>query len=187
MARRRTKYSIVAAALASLPLTAVATRAETIVVKVDARTQPWSVGANRSMPYGLGDGRPPKTIWSKKLVPGLKVDFVASGSTTFHPGVPAVGPSGMSLPSAIQTESRMPGFYVKGGGQSVSGLIGGFVDADGTLVGQPFLIGSSRSETVPDKAVAIVLGINDDRYSDNIGEFTVRITVPEPSVTVESQ
>jgi hypothetical protein len=35
--------------------------------------------------------------------------------------------------------------------------------------------------------VAISLGVNDDKMSDNSGTFTVSIFVPEPSVTVESE
>jgi hypothetical protein len=54
-------------------------------------------------------------------------------------------------------------------------LMGTFADDSGVIVGTPFEVGNFRILTVPAGATRLQLGMNDDHWSDNVGEFTVLI------------
>lgn len=59
-------------------------------------------------------------------------------------------------------------------------LLGTFADATGTIVGLPFFIGDGpTSATVPFGATRLQLGINDDLFGDNVGEFLVSVEGPD--------
>ncbi|HVN03862.1 MAG TPA: hypothetical protein VMT86_05550 [Bryobacteraceae bacterium] len=70
-------------------------------------------------------------------------------------------------------------------------LVGVFADSSGDIVGTPFAIGDSLSFTIPSGATQLLLGVNDDIYSDNQGSYTMSIneragsSVPEPATSCE--
>jgi hypothetical protein len=57
----------------------------------------------------------------------------------------------------------------------VMALMGAFADESGVIVGTPFEVGNFSMLTVPAGATRLQLGMNDDFWSDNVGEFTVLI------------
>lgn len=64
-------------------------------------------------------------------------------------------------------------------------LVGAFITSDGRIVGRPFPVGQATSRRVPEGAVALSFGINDDNFADNSGKLTATVTLPRPQVTVE--
>ncbi len=57
-------------------------------------------------------------------------------------------------------------------------LLGVFADSEGVIIGKPFIIGKGPvTVTAPAGAKRLQLGVNDDRYDDNDGEFIVRVEV----------
>src|SRR5438067_10418276 len=65
-------------------------------------------------------------------------------------------------------------------------LVGTFAN-DGVIVGKPFPIGNGPTAlTVPAGANQLLLGINDNRYSDNSGSFTVALAVTAVSAVIPS-
>lgn len=80
-----------------------------------------------------------------------------------------------------------PSFYLDHGQYPVrvNELLGAFVDADGTVVGKPFVIGGKATVTVPQGAVAIALGLNGESFEKNRGGYQVSITDTLPQVIVE--
>jgi hypothetical protein len=185
--RRRIAAMLLAAAASGLAIAPAA--AKTVVVKVSAKSAPWDPTINKRLSFGVGDARPPTTVWGAGLVAGLVVRFTASGSGSWIGGGRSFGPQGDSSLAIDKSLAYLPSFRIKDrkGPVYMLQLIGAFVDADGQVLGQPFAIGAEGSAKVPDGAVAISLGVNDDKMSDNSGTFTVSIFVPEPSVTVESE
>lgn len=156
-------------------------------VKVDARSRPWDSRVNSRLIFGIGDGRAPKTIWGINLLPGSKVKFKASGSMAWIEGGTRFGPDGDASLIVDRSLALVPYHYFqRSKALGMGGLVGAFVDADGKVVGTPFAVGEAAEIEVPDNAVAISLGINDDKFSDNDGTFTVSVSVPEATVTVES-
>jgi hypothetical protein len=173
------------AALALLMLPNSAS-ARVVTVKVDAHCGPWSTGINPKLRFGLGDGRPPVVVWNLPAPAGRIVRFKASGTTTTvtnGPSATADGYNGWVIARGI---ALLPAAYIPGKRPvAVNQLVGAFIDSDGVVVGQPFAIGTEAEVRAPDDAVALSLGINDDRFSDNSGVLTVDITVTEGKVTVE--
>ncbi len=52
------------------------------------------------------------------------------------------------------------------------------------IIGTPFAIGDNGTVTVPAGASELLLGINDDIFSDNTGSWTVSVTGPTAVSTV---
>lgn len=83
--------------------------------------------------------------------------------------------------------TRFPSYYIDRRSYPVlvNALIGAFVDADGTVLGQPFVVGTRATIQVPAGAVAIALGLNGETFTDNRGGYVVTITDRLPRVDVE--
>ncbi|QNA86431.1 hypothetical protein G4G27_22445 [Sphingomonas sp. So64.6b] len=83
--------------------------------------------------------------------------------------------------------SVFPSYYIRTRDYPVriNALIGAFVDADGTVIGQPFPIGDYAVAQVPEGAVAIALGLNAESFAYNRGTFEVVIDTKVGRVTVE--
>lgn len=65
-------------------------------------------------------------------------------------------------------------------------LVGTFAN-NGVIVGRPFPIGNGPTAlTVPAGANQLLLGINDNRYGDNSGSFTVVVNVPDNTSPIVS-
>ena len=66
-------------------------------------------------------------------------------------------------------------------------LVGTFTDPTGNIVGLPFVVGDGPTTvTVPVGAQQLLLGINDDGYTDNAGDLEVSVTGIQSSNTVQN-
>lgn len=179
-------WHIGAAMVAVAALAPATAQAKDLVVSIDSRTMPWSSGANPKFRYGLADGRPPKVIFDSTIRPGIPISFKVTGSTTTVMGggtFTALGDT--SFPQDRGT-ALFPSHYIKSKKPVfLNQLVGVFISADGSIVGEPFGIGEAAEQRVPDGAVALSLGLNDDRFSDNTGTLKVEIHIGEATVTVE--
>lgn len=178
--------AIVAMAATAAPAAAQVER----TVIVDGRSGPWNPRINRKLPFGIGDSMRP-TMVVLRVGAGTKVRFSATGTTTTVPGGEAFGPdgqagfptgdgmsgSGVPFPSRYADRAQWP--------MHLNQLVGAFTDADGTVIGRPFAIGAASEARVPAGAVAVSLGINDDRLAENSGSLSVTITTLGGTVTVE--
>ncbi|WP_298398234.1 hypothetical protein [Sphingobium sp.] len=168
-------------------------QAKEVTVTVPATAMPWNPGVNGKKSFGRRDGGRPVMIAGQHLFEGAKVRFVASGETTTIPGGIAIGPDGQAdfvADDAIGNSGLVfPAHYVDQATRPVklNALIGAFIDADGRVVGAPFLIGRGATVRVPAGAMGLSLGINDDIYADNGGSLSVNVDIPEASVTVEEK
>lgn len=161
-------------------------------VRVNAKCSPWSIGINRKMVFGRQDGRGPAIVAIPNLVSGTKVTFKATGSTTTVAGGGSFGPDGQAefvTDQAIGAGNYFPSKYMSPASYPVklNQLVGAFVNADGVVIGKPFPIGSAGQATIPEGAMAIALGINDDVFSDNSGALDVVVSYSTGSVTVEPE
>lgn len=167
--------------------------AKDVAVTVAATSMPWNPGINGKKRFGRGDGSRPVMIVGQHLFERAKVRFSASGETTTIPDGVAIGPDGQADFVADDNVGNsgvlFPGHYVDRATRPVrlNALLGAFIDADGRVVGAPFLVGRSAVQTVPAGAMGIALGINDDIYADNGGALSVTVDIPEASVIVEEK
>ncbi|MEH3121669.1 MAG: hypothetical protein PGN16_06745 [Sphingomonas phyllosphaerae] len=178
------RYILPIIAMAFLAATA---EAKTVTLRVDAQAAPWRTGSNPKLAFGLADARSPALLVDTALLPGITLHVTATGLTTTVTGGGSYGPEGQSDWIADRGMALFPSYYIEAKGRvaHLNELVGAFVDADGKVVGKPFLIGSAANVPVPDGAAGLSLGINDDRYSDNSGSLTVTIVIPEAKVIVE--
>jgi hypothetical protein len=188
--------SVLAMTCAVTLFSAAAVNATTIDVNVDGHSGPWLTSLNPTLDYGTHDEAAPTSVSSGfnfssggtfevTYVSGLTgfVDFLPAAYTAA--GVPGViinqdtGSSGKVEPS-FYTAADNPVLLIE--------LMGAFADASGKVVGDPFAIGLDRSIVAPSGATQLLLGLNDDIFSDNRGSLVVEVTgpsaiaaVPEPS------
>jgi hypothetical protein len=55
--------------------------------------------------------------------------------------------------------------------------VGAFTDSNGSIIGIPFAIGDGPGRlAIPTGATQLQLGINDDKYADNVGAWSVQVT-----------
>jgi MYXO-CTERM domain-containing protein len=61
----------------------------------------------------------------------------------------------------------------------LSQLVGAFANSSGVVVGAPFALGDAATiEVAPVGATQLLLGVNDDIYSDNSGSLLVQVSGP---------
>ena len=168
-------------AVAGLALMANQACAEQITVTVPSTARAWDVGANSAFAFGIGDGTKPAVASGLELRAGMALKITAKGTTSAFRGGPSVGPGGQSDYIADDNPGSsgkfMPSRYVEPAQFPVklNELIGVFVDGDGHLVGAPFPVGTEYKGLVPQGAVALQFGLNDDVLNDNSGEIVVTI------------
>ncbi|MBN2971893.1 hypothetical protein JW805_07675 [Roseomonas aeriglobus] len=175
-----------AAAGISALLFATAASGQTMTVRVDAQSRPWSPGANPKLAFGVGDGRAP-TMIVRFLPVGSKIRFEATGRVGWIDGGRAFDPDGDPDLVLDRSVTLLPSYYIskRAGPVRLVQLVGAFVDADGTVIGKPFAIGRKAEVEVPEGAAAISLGTNDDKFSDNFGSYDVTVYIQQAKVTVE--
>ncbi|HEX7946054.1 MAG TPA: PEPxxWA-CTERM sorting domain-containing protein, partial [Phenylobacterium sp.] len=95
--------------------------------------------------------------------------------------------------TGIGSQSPLPSFYIDplnvGPPIWLNALLGAFVDSSGKVIGTAFATGNDAYNVLaPTGAVALLLGVNDDLFSDNNGALRVSVTgssvtggVPEPA------
>ncbi|MET0376308.1 MAG: hypothetical protein ABW128_18880, partial [Rhizorhabdus sp.] len=146
--------------------------AKTVEVKVDAKSMPWDTRINRTLRYGLNDGRPPVIVMDPTIKAGATLTFTANGSTIYVRGGRSFGPDGdQSWSSERGNVDYFPSHHMKSFRESIflGELVGAFISGDGVVVGSPFPIGRGTKAVVPPGAAGISLGLNDDAYFDNSG------------------
>ena len=124
------------------------------------------------------------SLADKSLAAGSIVSIACTGGLADA----GVGPSGcaglvgwavVSPVNDVVYQSRFPSYYIDHADYPayIEQLIGVFADANGVIVGTPFLIQSTpRKLTVPLGATQIMLGVNDWGTNDNSGALNVSIT-----------
>jgi PEP-CTERM motif len=167
----------------------------TTTTTVQGTEGPWLQSANPSYNYGVGDNAAPDVInaasgisfaaggtitvtyLSGTVSAGTAFPFVdANGDTSFAFNNNA-GSSGKYAPSYFMDPATYPIYLVE--------LVGTFAD-NGIIVGNPFAIGDGPTNlTIPAGANELLLGSNDDIYSDNVGSWTLDVTGPQVSTTPE--
>lgn len=163
----------------------------TITTTVAGNQGPWSQSLNPSDNYGVGDNSSPDAITSASGISfaaggtitisylsgtvsaGSGFAFVDAGGNTAFPFNNLPGSSGKVAPSFFMNSSTYPIYLTE--------LVGTFAD-NGVIVGTPFAIGDGATLTVPAGANQLLLGANDDIYSDNAGSWTLSVTGPAASV-----
>lgn len=168
-------------------------QAKEVAVTVPATAMPWNPGINGKKSFGRRDGSRPVMIAGQHLFEGAKIRFSATGETTTIPGGIAIGPDGQADFVADDNVGNsgvvFPGHYIDRATRPIrlNALVGAFIDADGRVVGLPFLVGREAVQSVPAGAMGISLGINDDIYADNGGSLSVTVDIPEARVIVEDK
>lgn len=188
---------LVAAAALSV---ASAAFAGEVTVFVDGRSGPWDISVNPDFSYGVTVGGTPDIHLAPTSVSSASgLDFLAGGSLSFEyvSGSALAGASGTAwgsggdgVPGWAPTYApctAAPGCYVPGVTTTyLEQLLGVFTDADGVIVGSPFVIGSGPIVAlIPTGATQVQLGFNDGWYNDNGAGIYVKVTdiaapVPEP-------
>jgi hypothetical protein len=168
--------------------------AATITVTVQSMAGPWNIDLNTGFDYGIHDSNSPTVIDASN---GLPIEPGATIVVTYLNGVvnncylfcPDADANGWSTWwwGATNTytgqNNYFPAFYMD---PSIpvytSELVGAFAN-NGAVVGIPFAVGVGPTNLiVPIGAHQLLLGINDNAYSDNAGAFTVSVSsVPEPT------
>jgi hypothetical protein len=148
---------------------------------VPATAAAWDVRLNPQAAFGVGGGTPPAASQQLKLVEGQKIRITASGTTKTFRGGPDLGPEGQANYIADDypggSGTFFPSKYVDPDTYPahLNELIGAFVDAKGQLAAPPFVVGREWKGKVPNGAVSVQFGINDDVLKDNEGQLSVEI------------
>lgn len=157
--------------------------AKTLTVAVDAKSGPWSLKPNPKMKYGIGDQGEPV------IVPGLsgdglgKVEIYAQGTTgtTAKAGIGPVGVESIEANDSKVHGKYYPSFYAPKllYPAFAHALIVSFVNADGTLVSRPVIVGEGVRLPIPEGATGLALGYNDVSFKGNTGALDVVIVIPD--------
>jgi hypothetical protein len=184
--------------------TALASNITTTVI-VNGTDMPWNWvngGLNTSDQFGIRDGAAPV------LISALNGFAFNSGDTltlTYLSGLVSVG-SGFPNTNANgdtavpvnngtgSTGTVFPSFYMNPATYPINlgELVGTFASNTGAIVGTPFAIGDGPTLlTIPVGASQLQLGVNDDRFDDNTGSWSIQVSgpgvltsVPEPGTGV---
>jgi hypothetical protein len=164
-----------------------------VTATVPGQAGPWDPVLNSSFDYGTHDQEPPVVISPANGVsfsPGtiLTVKYVG-GAVRAGGGWPQTDANGAVSHAAAsnwQHRGNYPSRYIDTSVYPiyVASLVGTFAK-DGVIVGTPFKIGNGPvTFTVPASANQLLLGVNDDRFSDNSGSWTVAVEVRESPNTM---
>ena len=170
-------------------------------VTVGSKAGPWAYtngGLNTAYQYGLHDQTAPTIVSTTNgfdFTAGLTltIQYVSGTVAASSPGYPFVDALGQtnslannsvdifngSFPTYYVSSSNYPTYLVE--------LIGTFATTNGSIVGTPFPVGNLKTVTIPAGATQLQLGVNDNKYADNLGSWSIQITgtaIPEPSTIV---
>jgi hypothetical protein len=171
--------------IGALLMMAVSTslEAKTLTVQVDAKAGPWSVKANSNMKYGRGDEGLPVIVTGVSDSALGKVEVYATGTTAIGAKT-GIGPVGIEDQEVDDTKSRgkyYPSFYTPKllYPAYAHALVASFVNAEGTLVSRPVIVGTGVRLPVPEGATGLALGFNDASFSANSGALSVVVNLPD--------
>jgi uncharacterized protein (TIGR03437 family) len=177
-----------------ITVSSAATSGQSATVTVVGDQGPWLQSLNPAFNYGYGDNQPPVAISASNGIPFLAGETLAigfiSGSVDVQPnaypnedanGVPTfptnttVIPTYGDYPSYFMNPSSFPVYAGE--------LVGAFASG-GIVVGMPFPIGDGPTNVVvPTRATQLLLGVNDDYYSDNTGSWKIKVSLAPPALT----
>jgi hypothetical protein len=180
-------------AIEALEARTMLTASANVVVNVQATAGPWNPSANASYPYADGDETAPTVVDSSSL-PLTSGGSVAitylSGEVSVHsPDWSSYDADGDSVDAgpqgtAVSPDGTLgPSAYIASSSVYLGELVGTFATSAGAIVGTPFAIGDAATEQVPAGAVQLQLGINDWKYSDNAGSFSISVTIEGGDLT----
>ena len=162
------------------------------LITVNGTSGPWDPSINPTFDYGRSDQQPPASV---AVTAG---EWVLVGHATGQVyadqlGLGPYGPDGYTdnwwgpddgrdytpgihFPSRYIPTNQYPIYLMA--------LLGAFADDSGAVVGEPFKIGSqSLTLLVPPGTSKLLLGVEDDRYADNSGSFTVEVAAAGVSIS----
>jgi uncharacterized protein (TIGR03437 family) len=155
---------------------------------VNGNQGPWEQSLNPSFNYGNGSNTEPTVISASSGIPftiggTLTVTYVSGLVNVFpeggYPATDANGYSGNATnKQVIATYGNYPSYFMNADSYPVyaSELVGTFAN-NGVVVGTPFPIGDGpASFIIPAGANQLLLGVDDNDYSDNTGSWTLSIS-----------
>jgi alpha-tubulin suppressor-like RCC1 family protein len=153
-----------------------------VTVTVASRSGPWNASVNPSFVYGRGDEQGPAVV---TVTAGEHI-FLGNAAGQARAGFdfPWNGPAGYTSDPGGPIDGRIlsppyvfPSKYTPADWPTyLVALMGAFADASGLIVGQPFELGTQLLVVnVPAGASQLLLGLNDDRFADNGGSYTVEV------------
>ncbi len=161
---------------------------ESTTVVVNGNQGPWEQSLNPSFNYGNGSNTEPTVISASSGIPftiggTLTVTYVSGLVNVFpeggYPATDANGYSGNATnKQVIATYGNYPSYFMNADSYPVyaSELVGTFAN-NGVVVGTPFPIGDGpASFIIPAGANQLLLGVDDNDYSDNTGSWTLSIS-----------
>ena len=179
------RMAVIAATIAVALISPAASLALTLHYSVPGTTMPWvsSDNLNGHYRFGLGDGTAPIDV-------GLHLLHAHSGETivvkyvsgTVNAGSPwpntdAAGDTSYPTNNHKNGAGRFPSFYMTPYPIYLCELVGTFTDRKGKIIGLPFAIGDGpASFVVPAGASIVLLGVNDNKFSDNGGSWVISIS-----------
>ncbi len=169
----------------------------TTTVTVAGTDMPWNwvnLGLNTSDQFGINDGSGPVVISATNGFAFNSGDVLTltylSGTVSVGSGFPFTNANGdTALPTDMgngSTGKVFPSFYMNPATYPINlgELVGTFADSSGDIVGTPFAIGDGLDAvTIPVGATQLQLGINDDRFGDDTGSYSVQVSGPGPAVS----
>ena len=176
------------------PTPCTASNTNALTVTIPSTAGPWSQGLNPTFDYGTHDNTPPVVIDAASgaaFTPGstLTVTYL-SGTVQAGAGYPFNDANG--LPGYVRNSCEnfgcFPAFFMNPRPDLLAmALVGAFTN-NGVIVGYPFPIGNRpKTLTIPAGANQLSLGINDTRFSDNSGFFTVAVNFSSVAPVITSQ
>jgi uncharacterized protein (TIGR03437 family) len=172
----------------ALALLARFAAAQSTTVTVNGNQGPWVQSLNPSFNYGYGDNAAPTAVSASSGIPfnpgGTVTVTYVSGLVNVFPegGFTATDANGYSGDATnnmvIATYGSYPSYFISSSSYPVyaSELIGTFAN-NGVIVGNPFPVGDGpKTFTIPSGANQLLLGVDDNDYSDNTGSWQIKVT-----------
>jgi uncharacterized protein (TIGR03437 family) len=173
--------------LFSLGLLAPFAAAQSTTVTVNATQGPWLQSLNPSFNYGDGTNTAPAAVSASSGIPfnpgGTVTVAHVSGLVNVYPeggftATDANGYSGDATDNTVLGNGSYPSYFISSSSYPVyaSEMIGTFAN-NGVIVGNPFPIGDGpKTFTIPPGANQLLLGVDDNDYSDNTGSWQIKVT-----------
>lgn len=154
-------------------------------VTVPETSLPWYISANPTMTFNNGVGTPPISVslQTNSINPGAIINVKCTSGTAYSAAqsqTTAVGCDGSINATVKGSHAGAPSFYIPKFSDTTNwvgnNLIASFANANGTIIGTPFIV-NSKGVTVmaPHGATQLLIGVDDSYLPDNSGSMTVTI------------
>jgi hypothetical protein len=158
--------------------------AASLQTNVPGTTMPWAYGAklNHKKQFGNDDGTAPVVVSLSALgaTAGQKLSITYISGTVCPGGSYSCGDAKGYLGFVTDHNTGnsgkyFPSRYIAKEPSYLDELIGVYTDATGKIVGRPFLVPDKAGAVVPAGATQLQLGVNDDIFSDNSGNWVIQV------------